>query len=266
MSLSKGSSSPTAPSPQSSRKRATPWKTLLKLCRPDVPYLTFAFLCLTIAATGDALLPALQGSALNTALGLPPLTHPTTLSTALLRLLSVGLATSLFTGVRGYLFWVCGARLVARLRTTLFAALLAQPQAFHDAQGPGELSSRLATDCVKLGDVLSLNVNVALRQVIQSVAGVVIVTRLNGRLAGLVVAGVAVRTVFAHYYSVVMRRISQAQQDALAESSGVAEQCLSLIKVVRSHGNVGDGVTEEEACVLVDMASGIEDEVGGCFT
>ena len=38
-------------------------------------------------------------------------------------------------------------------------------QAFHDEQGPGDLSTRLATDCVKLGDVLSLNVNIVLRQV-----------------------------------------------------------------------------------------------------
>ena len=153
------------------KTRGTPWKTLLKLCKPDIPLLSIAFISLTIAASGDALLPALQGAALNTALGLETAAGPLPLSTALGRLAAVGFSTALFTGLRGFCFWICGARLVARLRATLFEALLNQPQAFHDEAGPGELSTRLATDCVKLGDVLSLNVNIVLRQVIQSVAG-----------------------------------------------------------------------------------------------
>ncbi len=219
------------------KRGGTPWRTLLRLCKPDVPLLSVAFVSLTIAATGDALLPALQGAALNTALGLETQAHAS-LRLALLQMVSVGVGTAIFTGLRGFTFWLCGARLVARLRATLFEALLQQPQAFHDGQGPGELSSRLATDCVKLGDVLSLNVNIVLRQIIQSLAGIAVVMRLNARLAALVLGGVAVRSVFAHHYSRFSRRISQAMQDALATSSGVAEQCFSLIKVVRSHGNV----------------------------
>lgn len=69
-------------------------------------------------------------------------------------------------------------------------------------------------------------------QVIQSIAGIAVVMKLNARLACLVLGGVAVRSIFAHYYSRFSRRISQAQQDALATSSGVAEQGLSLIKVI----------------------------------
>ena len=214
------------------------WSTLVKLCAPDWPLLVGAFTGLGFAATGEALLPALQGAALNAALGLnAPTGGALSVRTALVRLGGVGVATAIFTGIRGFLFWICGSRLVQRLRATLFTALLRQPQAFHDEQGPGELSSRLATDCVKLGDVLSLNVNIVLRQVMQSLVGVSIILRINARLAGLVLAGVAFRAAFSHVYAKASRRISKAQQDALAASSGVAEQCLSLIKVVRSHGN-----------------------------
>ena len=174
------------------KKVKTPWKTLLSLCKPDAAPLVTAFVCLAVAASGDALLPALQGAALNAALGLgtDAAGSLAQLRPALVRLAAVGLGTAVFTGIRGFCFWVCGARLVARLRATLFDALLAQPQAlhdehgrcrsmsstlaliatlvvqaFHDEQGPGDLSTRLATDCVKLGDVLSLNVNIVLRQV-----------------------------------------------------------------------------------------------------
>ena len=220
------------------RKSRDEWTTLLKLCAPDWPLLLVAFTSLALAATGEALLPALQGAALNAALGLDsPTGGKLSLRTALWQLGGVGFATAITTGLRGFIFWICGSRLVKRLRATLFSALLRQPQAFHDEQGPGELSSRLATDCVKLGDVLSLNVNIVLRQIVQSVVGVSIIVRINARLAAIVLAGVLFRAVFSNYYAKFSRRISRAQQDALATSSGVAEQCLSLIKVVRSHGN-----------------------------
>jgi len=41
---------------------------------------------------------------------------------------------------------------------------------------------------------------------------------------------------FLQVYAKVSRRLSMEQTDALAASSGVTEQCLSLIKIVRSHG------------------------------
>lgn len=143
--------------------RATEWSTLFRLCKPDAPLLAVAFASLTVAATGEALLPALQAAALNAALD--PASAAAGLRPALFRLGGVGLLTAAFTGVRGYVFWLTGSRLVARLRTLLFTSLIGQPQHFHDEQGPGELSSRLATDCVKLGDVLSLNINIVARQV-----------------------------------------------------------------------------------------------------
>lgn len=238
--VAKSSRIPTPIKLLAAKKKASAdeWRTLLKLCKPDVPLLIVAFLALSLAATGEALMPALQGAAINSAMSIESgmMTMPGGLRASLVRLAGVGVATALFTGIRGFIFWLVGARLVQRLRATLFDALLKQPQAFHDEQGPGELSSRLATDCVKLGDVLSLNINIVLRQIMQSVVGVSIVLRINQRLAALVLFGVALRALFSHYYAQASRAISKAQQDALASSSGVAEQCLSLIKVVRSHG------------------------------
>lgn len=215
---------------------------LLRLTLPDWPLLIGAFAALGIAAAGEAYMPALQANALNTALGLDGSNPVSGARSALTRLGVVGLVTAVFTGFRGYLFWICGARLVARLRTKLFHTLLSQPQAFHDEQGPGELSTRLAADCVLLGDAVSLNVNIVLRQLMQTILSISIVLGMNARLAGLVLLGVAFRTVFLAFYSKWYRAVAKALQDALAASSGVAEQCLSLIKVVRAHGNEGNEV------------------------
>lgn len=101
------------------------WGTLLRLCAPDWPLLLLAFASLAAAASGDALLPALQATALNSVLYAD---SPVPLGHSLARLAVVGVGTALFTGVRGFIFWVTGSRLVARLRATLFEALIKQPQ------------------------------------------------------------------------------------------------------------------------------------------
>ena len=53
-------------------KPETEWSTLLRLCAPDAPLLALAFGSLSAAAIGEALLPALQGAALNAALAIEP--------------------------------------------------------------------------------------------------------------------------------------------------------------------------------------------------
>ena len=49
---------------------AEEWRTLLRLCKPDLPLLVVAFCALSLAATGEALMPALQGAAINSALSM----------------------------------------------------------------------------------------------------------------------------------------------------------------------------------------------------
>ncbi|KAL1530634.1 hypothetical protein AB1Y20_001534 [Prymnesium parvum] len=217
-------------------RTASDWRVLLSLCIGDWPLLLAALLALTLAATGDALIPQLQSEALNVLLYTEAVAMRPRLLVSLAKLASVGVLTALFTGVRGFLFWLSGARLVKRLRVALFASLLAKPQSFYDTRGTGELGSRLNADCIKLSDVLSLNVNIVLRQIMQSVVGITIVARLNRQLALIVLTGVSVRGALNYAYAAFNKRVAKAQQAALAESAAVADQSLSLVQVVRAHG------------------------------
>lgn len=217
-------------------RRKSDWRVLFSLCKSDWPLLLAASLMLTLAAFGEALIPQLQSQALNALLNCDAPRAREAIQLPLRRLASVGVLTSAFTGMRGFLFWLSGARLVKRLRASVFSSLLAQPQSFHDVRGTGELSSRLNADCVKLSDVLSLNINIIVRQIIQSVAGIAIVARLSGKLALMVLAGVSIRGALNYVYASLSKQLATEQQDALAESAAVAEQCLSLVQVVRSYG------------------------------
>ena len=128
------------------------WGTLLRLCSQDTLLVAFAFVMLVCASAGDVMLPQLQARALN--LVLVGSTPRSAQVLALRQLATMGVATALFTGLRGFAFWLCGANLVRRLRAKLFGSLVRLPQSFHDERSTGELASRLQSDCIKLGDVL----------------------------------------------------------------------------------------------------------------
>ena len=68
-----------------------------------------------------------------------------------------------FLRTRGGIFTVVGARVNVRVRQRLFESLVRQDIGFFDTTKTGDLTSRLAADCTKVGDQVTLNVNVFLR-------------------------------------------------------------------------------------------------------
>ena len=104
------------------------WVTLARLCAPDKLLVLFSFVMLCAAAAGEILMPQLQAAALN--LALAEATPRAAQVRAVIQLAVAGSVTALFTGLRGFAFWKCGANLVYRLRESLFGALLRLPQSF----------------------------------------------------------------------------------------------------------------------------------------
>mmetsp|Transcript_150680 Transcript_150680/g.280967 ORF Transcript_150680/g.280967 Transcript_150680/m.280967 type:complete len:741 (-) Transcript_150680:33-2255(-) len=209
------------------------WKILFQLARPDWPRMVAAFGLLMLAATLQSFAPALRSAALNNVLGF---TDGGGLREALIRLIVCSGLTAAIAGQRGRLFGICAARLTKRLRDKVFNVWLRQPQAFHDGYGPGQLSSRLSSDCARLGDVLSNDFSIAVRNLVMFFVSVSIILRINAKLAVFVVLVGALRAWSTQFFTKRYKRLATEQQDALSVSSGVAETALSNIKLVQSHG------------------------------
>ncbi|CAM9233223.1 unnamed protein product, partial [Laminaria digitata] len=75
------------------------------------------------------------------------------------------------------------------------------------------------------------------RQVIQALGGLGYLFHLERRLASVAMGGLVAVSAVTAVYGVFSRRISAKVQTALAEAGSVAEQSLSLVKVVRAHAN-----------------------------
>ena len=221
------------------RRDANDVRQLWDLTVQDLPLISCAFGSLALASVGEVLMPQIQSSALNLAIQSGAAWDRSArakLMNCLFKLASIGGATAVVTGLRGFLFWLCGARLVVRLRQRLYESMLAKPQSFHDIRAPSELGSRLSSDCIKLGDVLTLNVNIVLRQLLQTVGGLYFVWKIHRGIALLLFGGVCARSILSAVYGSLSRSVASAQQNALADASSVALQGLNLVQTVKAYG------------------------------
>lgn len=135
---------------------------------------------------------------------------------------------------RIYFMSTAGYRMTNSLRNKVFSAILRQEQGWFDTRPTGELINRLSADTQIVGTALSMNISDGLRSLVMVFAGTSMMFYMSYELAlvGLAIvppiAGVAV------VYGRFVRNISKKLQDALAESTKVAEERISNIRTVKS--------------------------------
>jgi len=218
-----------APAPRASKAQ---WSQLANLVRKDWPLLGAASLSLTAAALADVAVPHYSSGALTAVVA----KDATRVRVQLQGLALASLASSIFTGVRGGLFWLAGTRVVTRLRLALFGAMLKQDIAFFDAVSTGELASRLSGDAAKVSDVVSFNLNIIARQTLQAIGGCVYLIALDPPLATLSLCGMALAALLTDQYGRLSRKYARETSDRLAATASTADEALRNVRVARACG------------------------------
>jgi ABC transporter fused permease/ATP-binding protein len=137
------------------------------------------------------------------------------------------------SGLRYYLFTVAGERIVTRLRSTLYEKIVSQEIAFFDQRRTGELTSRLLADTSVLQNAVSVNISMALRNVVGAIGGIALLAYTSLELTLLMLVVVPPIAVGAVLFGRVLRRYSRAVSDALAASTNVAEESIAGVRTVR---------------------------------
>jgi ATP-binding cassette subfamily B protein len=159
---------------------------------------------------------------------------PSIVDKAALVLLAVFVVQAIAVALRSILFTVAGERIVTRLRTTLYRAIMRQEIAFFDQSRTGELLNRLSSDTQVLQNTVSVNVSMALRNVASGIGGVAFLFWTSVELTGLMLLVVPPVAIGAVLYGRKVRKISRNVQDALAVASEVAEETIAGIRTVRT--------------------------------
>lgn len=137
---------------------------------------------------------------------------------------------------RIYFMSTAGYRMTNSLRRQVFGAILRQEQGWFDTRPTGELVNRLSADTQIVGTALSMNISDGLRSTVMVVAGTSMMFYMSYELALVGLAIVPPIAGIAVVYGRFVRNISKKLQDALAESTKVAEERISNIRTVKSFG------------------------------
>jgi ATP-binding cassette subfamily B (MDR/TAP) protein 9 len=211
-------------------KSGTFW-ALLRLSYPDLPLLSVAFVFLVLYAVAAASVPHFTGELVD-AVAIDR--DPAAFKKYSACLLLAALAAGAFAGARGSIFTVQMARLNARVRGKLFDSLLAQDGGFFDTHKTGDLSSRLNNDCSVVSNALSLNINVAARNLVNALGVLAFMFALSWPLTLVTLASLPPTLLVSKVYGRYFKQISKKTQKALAEATTVAEETLSSVFTVRA--------------------------------
>ena len=209
------------------------------LCSPDKLLLSAAFFFMVAAAMAELSIPHyVTKSIFSAAVGGSSSSYLPHLQTLSALVLGFGITAAL----RGSSFNLLNQRMVMRLRGQLFSRLVESEARFFDENEVGSLTSRLQTDCQAITRCLSNNINIALRNFIQAVGGFVYLFMLHRDIGIATLAVTSVLWLITLTYGSFARRAGKVSQDVLACANSVAEEALSLSRVVRTFGSEGQEI------------------------
>lgn len=152
---------------------------------------------------------------------------------ALGMLVLFALQALLHVGSHYWISWV-GERVVTDLRKKVYAHLHLLGLRFYADHRLGELMSRLTNDVGAIRNAATGAVSQILMTGIMTVGSVGAMVVLNWRLSLVVFAAVPVAAVGARYFGQRIRELSRTVQDRLGDTTAIAEEALSAVRVVKA--------------------------------
>src|SRR6478672_5313606 len=149
--------------------------------------------------------------------------------------LLVILVLALATAARFFFVTLLGERVVADLRTRLYAHLLGLDAGFFDRSRSGELVSRLTADAELLRSVVGSSMSVALRSVITVVGSIAMLFITSPHLASFTLVGIPIAVLPIVIGGRRLRTVARASQDRVADANTLAAETLGAVRTVQAH-------------------------------
>lgn len=147
----------------------------------------------------------------------------------------VAVVMGLATAARFFFVSLLGEKVVADLRSQLYAHLITLGAGFHDRSRSGELVSRLTADSELLRSVIGSTMSVALRSSVTVVGSLVMLFVTSPRLAVWSLLGIPLAVLPVIVGARRLRNISRASQDRVADANSLAAETLGAVRTVQAH-------------------------------
>jgi ATP-binding cassette subfamily B protein len=141
---------------------------------------------------------------------------------------------ALASGTRYYFVMTLGERVVADLRSDLFAHLTRLDAGFFDAEKIGDIVSRLSSDTTQLKATFGSSASIALRNFFMFIGAVIMMVVTSAKLSAFVLLAIPVIVLPLYAAGRAVRDRSRAAQDTLAEATALAAESLSAVRVMQA--------------------------------
>ena len=152
-----------------------------------------------------------------------------------LALFGIAALLAFATAMRYYLVTWLGERIVADVREAVFRHIVRLSPAFYETTRTGEVLSRLTTDTTILQTVIGSGASIALRNLLLLMGGMAMLIITSPKLTGLIVVLVPVILLPLILFGRRVRKLSRTSQDRIADSSALAEEILSAMRIVQAY-------------------------------
>jgi ATP-binding cassette subfamily B protein len=225
--------------PPASRPAATGLtglRALLPWLRPYLGRTALALACLLAAAAATLAVPVLLRGGVDAGFGGDPTLRRGELARSFLLLFAASIVLAAFTAGRYYLVTWLGERVIADVRSAVYARVLQQSPVFFETTQTGEVLSRLSADTTLVQTVVGSSFSMGLRNVVLFAGSLAMLVWTVPKVAVTVIALLAFVVVPAVFIGRRVRKLSRASQDRLADSSAIAAEVLNAIPVVQGYG------------------------------
>jgi ATP-binding cassette subfamily B protein len=168
---------------------------------------------------------------------------------AFLDLAAVAAVLAISTGGRFYFITKLGERVVADIRTALYAHVMTLDQAYFLKVRTGEVLSRMTTDLAIVESMVGSTISVALRNGITVVVALGVLIIVNPALTGFVVLVAALIIAPLFIVGRQVRRLSAKAQERFADAVGFAGETLDALDTVQAFGREASATARFRAAV-----------------
>ena len=161
--------------------------------------------------------------------------------------------------IRTALMGIAGERIVARLRTTLYAQLLQQEIGFFDATQSGELISRLGSDTTVVKQAIASSWAEVVLGMVKLGIAIGLMVSISPSLASLTVTSTVVIFVLCIPFGRLLGKLSKEFQDKLGQAQSWPTEILGAMRTVQSF------VAEEKEAHRYASLIGTNLAVCSCF-
>lgn len=208
-----------------------PLRALLPYLQPYRGVLVLALLALLVAAAAMLALPVAFRHLIDQGLSSR---STDTINQYFVAFLAAAAVFGVFAALRFYLVSWLGERVVADLRSAVYARVIRMDPAFFEVTRTGEVLSRLTADTTLVQSIAGVNLSITLRSAISMIGSLVMLAVTSAKLTGMIVVLIPLVIVPLIVLGRRVRKQSRTSQDRIADTSSIADETLNAIQTVQA--------------------------------